>query len=69
MAMKLLELKAARARTGRDQHEVAQRARILYSRYVRIENGYTAPTPAEVRAIARALQVPMEEAFPVAATA
>ena len=69
MTMKLLELKAARARAGRDQHEVAQRARILYSRYVRIENGYTAPTPAEQRAIARALRVPLEDAFPVAATA
>ena len=52
-----------------NQLETAQRAGVIYSRYVRIENGYTAPTPAEERAIARALRVPLEEAFPVAATA
>ena len=62
--MKRRQLKARRAELDMDQFVMARRADIIYSRYVRIENGYTDPTPTEQKAIARVLKVPVEEAFP-----
>ena len=62
--MKRTRLKVKRAERGLRQMEIARRTSIAYSRYVRIENGYTDPTGNERGALARLYQTTVGELFP-----
>jgi transcriptional regulator with XRE-family HTH domain len=60
------QLRVLRAQKRVSQLEIAAGAGIGATRYWKIENGYTEPTPEERRAIARALGVSIRKAWPVA---
>lgn len=49
-------LRLFRAARHITQRDTAERARLPYTRYMDIENGYREPTPVELARIARALK-------------
>lgn len=69
VVMKRTRLKVKRAERELDQMEIAGRTSIAYSRYVRIENGYTDPTAVERASLARLFGTTVAELFPERAAA
>lgn len=61
---KRLPLRIRRAALELNQFDVADASGMGRDRYVRIELGYADPTPAEQRAIARALKAKAADLFP-----
>ena len=59
-------IREARVEMGLTQQRAAQLAHIPYSRYVRIEAGYTAPTPEDQVRIARTLDTTVKRLWPEA---
>lgn len=57
-------LHVRRAERRWSQRTLAMKAGIGFDRYFRIEKGYTEPTPDECTAIADALQIGVDVAFP-----
>lgn len=57
-------LRVRRAEREVSQRDLALKAGLHPDRYWRIEKGYTEPTPEECEAIAAALEVAAEVAFP-----
>lgn len=59
-----IAMRVKRAALELSQIEVAQKAGIQFQRYNRIENGVYDPTPAEAKAIAKALKAKADDLFP-----
>lgn len=57
-------LRVLRAEKRLTQLDTAARAKVSITRYWKIENGYTDPTPSERAALSRALRVSEADAFP-----
>ncbi len=56
-----MRVRAIRQRLGLSQFEVARRARVHPATLSKIESGHYVPYPAELRRIARALRVELED--------
>lgn len=62
-------LRVLRAERRWNQRKTAQKARIGFDRYWRIENGHTEPTGDEIASLANLFKVTPSEVFPWAVTA
>lgn len=64
-----IAFRVRRAALDLTQFKAARAAGLEINRFVRIENGITEPTPAERKAIAKALKAKADELFPEQVTA